>query len=127
VTDRLMGLHFPFRIAGGGVLRSEDFDKIEANLRHLLASRPGERPMLRTYGAGVHHRLQEPNAAPLRALLRREIEQSLRTYMPEVRLTAPVSLSADEERLTVTIEYAVHPRDVVRRLDLQLGRTGAAS
>jgi phage baseplate assembly protein W len=125
VTDRLLGFGFPFRIApGGGVLRAEDFDKLEANLRHLLTSRPGERPMLRTYGGGIHHRLQEPNAAPLRALLRHEIDRSLRTYMPEVRLTAPLTVSADGERLTVTIEYAAHPREVVRRLRLELGSTG---
>ncbi|MEU6232935.1 GPW/gp25 family protein [Kitasatospora sp. NPDC047058] len=125
MTDRLMGWGFPFRIrTGGGVERAEDFAKVEADLRHLLASGTGERAMLRTYGAGIRHRLQEPNAAPMHALLRHDIEQSLRRYMPHVRLTVPVTVSADGAELIVTLEYTVHPRDAVRRLTVALQPAG---
>ncbi|MER7728959.1 GPW/gp25 family protein [Streptomyces sp. NPDC096323] len=125
MTDRLMGLRFPFRIGpGGGVERAEDFAKVDSDLRHLLASRTGERVMLRTYGAGVRNRLQEPNTAPMQALLRHDIEQSLRRYLPHVRLTAPVRVSAADGQLTATIEYTVHPRDEVRRLSVALQLPG---
>jgi phage baseplate assembly protein W len=128
VTAPLMGWAFPFRIEppgddglGGGIARAVDFAKVEANLRHLVLSRTGERVMLRGYGAGVHHRLQEPNTAPLRTLLRHEIEAALRRFMPEVTLAAPPALSAAGDRLTVVLTYAVRPRDVVRRLEVELG------
>ena len=61
MTEPLAGFAFPFRIAGGRVDRAEGSEKVEHNLRHLLSTRLGERLMLRGYGGGVHHHLQEPN------------------------------------------------------------------
>jgi len=120
MTKELTGFAFPFRIKNGGVSRSRGIEKIEQNLRHLLSTRLGERVMLRTYGGGVHHRLQEPNEATLRALIKHEIEQGLRRYMPEVQLTAPIRLASRESELTIVIEYTANPQDVVRRLELHI-------
>ena len=116
----LSGFGFPFRIVEGGVSRANGFEKIEQNIRHLLGTRLGERVMLRTYGGGVHHRIQDPDDATLRALIKHEIEQALRSYMPEVQLTAPIQVIAREAELTVNIDYRADPNDVVRRLELQL-------
>ena len=41
-------------------------------------------------------------------------------FMPEVRLTAPIRITSNEEELTIIIEYVADPRDVVRRLELQI-------
>lgn len=117
----LVGFAFPFRIADGGVKRAEGYAKIEQDLLHLLSTRLGERTMLRTYGGGVHHRLQEPNDNTLRTLVQYEIEQGLRTFLPDVRLTAPIQLTTVEEVLTITITYRANPDDMVRRLVLRLG------
>jgi hypothetical protein len=119
MDERLTGFAFPFRF-DGGVRRARDFEKIEQNVRHLLSTRLGERAMLRTYGGGVHQRVQAPNDATLRALIRHELEQALRLFLPEVQLTSPLSLVSKEEVLTIVIEYRANPRDVVRRLRLQL-------
>ncbi|KAM3090255.1 GPW/gp25 family protein [Phormidesmis sp. 146-35] len=116
----LMGFAFPFRITNGGIERSQGFDKIEDNVRHLLSTRLGERVMLRTYGGGVHHRLQAPNSTTLGALIKHEIEQALRTYMPEVKLTAPIRIRTVESELSIVVEYTAAPQDVIRRLELQI-------
>jgi phage baseplate assembly protein W len=76
--------------------------------------------MLRDFGGGVHQRLQEPNDGTLRALVHHEIEQALRTFLPEVRLVSPLRLRAEEEVMTVTVDYVADPNDVVRRLELQV-------
>lgn len=115
----LAGIAFPFRVAGG-VRRARDFEKVAQDVRHLLGTRLGERVMLRGYGGGVHHRLQSPNDATLRALVRHEVEESLRVYMPGVELVAPIRLFAAEEALTVSIEYRADPGDIVRRLELEV-------
>jgi phage baseplate assembly protein W len=117
MKERLTGFAFPFRIAGG-VKRARDFEKIEQNVRHLLSTRLGERPMLRGYGGGVHHRLQAPNDATLRALIQYEIEQALRLYLPEVQLIAPLTLTASEQELRITLEYRADPDEAVRRLQI---------
>lgn len=116
----LLGFTFPFRIQGGGISRTAGFDKVEENLRHLLSTKLSERVMLRTYGSGVHYHLQAPNDTTLRALIKHEIEQALRIYMPEVQLVTPIRVRGEEDELLITIEYTADPQDVVRRLDLQL-------
>lgn len=120
MTAPLVGFSFPFRVDGGRVARSVDFEKVADNVRHALSTRLGERAMLRTYGGGVHHRVQSPNDGTLRALVKHEIEQALRAHLPAVRLTAPVRLVAREETLRVIVEYAADPRGEVRRLELQV-------
>lgn len=119
MRDRLTGMAFPFRILGG-VLRSTDADKIDEDLRHLLSARLGERVMLRTYGGGVHHRLQDANDSTLRALIKHEIEEGLRAFMPEVELVGPLRVTGREEELTIAINYRADPLEVVRRLEIQV-------
>lgn len=119
MSRTLEGFAFPFQMAGG-VVRTRGFDKIAANVRHLLSTRLGERVMLRDYGGGVHHRLQEPNDETLQTLVRHEIEQALRTYIPEARLAAPIEVTFSGHEMNVRIEYAASPKDVLRRLDLQI-------
>ena len=60
------------------------------------------------------------NDNTLRLLVKREIEQALRVYMPDVSLTAPIRLTSREEELHIIVEYIADPRDVVRRLELQI-------
>jgi phage baseplate assembly protein W len=120
VTAPLVGFGFPFRIVDGAVGRARDLEKIEQNVRHALSTRLGERPLRRTYGGGVHHRLQAPNDATLRALIRHEIEQALRAHLPEVRLVSPLDLESREEELTIVVQYAADPGDAVRRLELRV-------
>lgn len=120
-NDRtLQGFAFPFRIRAGGVGRAAGMEKIEQDVIHLLSTRLGERVMLRNYGGGIYHRLQEPNTNTLHALVKHEIEQALRTFLPDVRLTAPLRLVAEEGQLTVTLEYQANPADVVRRLAFRI-------
>jgi len=115
----LSGSAFPFRILGG-LARSSGGDKIADDVRHLLSVRVGERMMLRAYGGGAHHRLQEANDTTLRALLKHEIEEGLRVFMPEVELVEPLGVSGREEELTVSIVYRADPMAMVRRLEIRI-------
>jgi phage baseplate assembly protein W len=116
----LTGLSFPFRIERGGVAGATGLDKIEEDVIHLLSVRLGERTMLREYGGGVYRRREQPNSPALAALVRHEIEAALRTYMPDLRLTAPLTVVAVESQLTVQIQYTAAPGDVLRRLEVVL-------
>jgi phage baseplate assembly protein W len=133
VSRPLEGFAFPFRIepprrdppgtghrVGGSVVRARGPEKVAADLRHLLSVRLGERLMLRTYGGGVHHRLQGPNDATLRTLIKHEMEQALRAFFPEVRLQGPLVLSSRGSELRIELEYRASADDVVRRLEIEL-------
>jgi phage baseplate assembly protein W len=119
-AETLRGLSFPFRIEGGAVVASSDDRKIAEDVAHLISVRLGERTMLREYGGGVQARREQPNSPAFAALVRYELELALRTFMPDLRLTAPLAVVANEERLTVSIEYVAAPGDVIRRLEVQL-------
>ena len=124
MTDRLTGWGFPFRIVRekpsglGRVGRASQTDKIAQNLRHLLGTRVGERTMLRGYGGGVQAFLQEPNSETTRALFKHDVEQALALFMPEARLTAPLTLRADDDGIKIVIQYVASPQQVVQRLEL---------
>lgn len=120
----LRGMAFPFRIIDGRVAQRSGPAKVADDLRHLLSTRLGERVMRRDYGGGVHHRLQEPNDHTLRTLIRHEIEQALRTHLPQVRLLGPIRLAHTESELRVAFDYridpAADPAAVPQRVDLTL-------
>jgi phage baseplate assembly protein W len=60
--DEPRGVAFPFRIdpATGGVAWAGGTQKIRDDLRVLLGTRLGERPLLRDYGTQVHSLVHEP-------------------------------------------------------------------
>jgi len=119
----LRGIALPFRISGGSVVQSSGSRKVADNLRHLLSTRLGERLLLRGYGGGVQSRLQQPNDHTLRTLIRHEIEQALRTHLPQARLTGPIRLTHNESELTVTFDYAVDAAEPAQRVALTLPRS----
>jgi phage baseplate assembly protein W len=103
----LVGFAFPFAIEGGGVARAQGMDKVAQNVRHLLGTRLGERVMLRDYGGGLHH---QPH----------DIEQALRLYLPEVRITSPLTVQATDSEVMISFDYVAHPDETIRRLALAL-------
>ena len=127
MTRELTGLAFPFRIDRGHVAAASGFDKVQQDIRHLLATRLGERAMLRAYGGGLHHRLQDPNDATLRAFVGHEIDAALRTYAPDARLSGPVAVEGSEGELRVTVDYVADPRETVRRFEIAIPAEGAAT
>src|SRR2546427_5776267 len=80
--ETLAGIAFPFRVLGA-VQVNRDAAKIADDVRHLLSTRLGERVMLRSYGGGAHHRLPEANDSTIRALIKHEIQEGLRAFMPD--------------------------------------------
>lgn len=117
---QLRGPSFPFRITGGRVAQREGAGKVADDLRHLLSVRPGERVLARGYGGGVQHRLQEPDDGTLRTLIAHEVEQAVRTHLPEARLASPVRLRRDGHELVVSFDYVPDAAGLVRRFDLSL-------
>lgn len=112
------GIGFPFRIANGGVRLASGDDKVRQNLRQLLLTRLGERVMRRDYGSSLKRRVQTPNDGNLRTLLKHELEQSIRQFLPMVRLTAPLRFRSSGSELFVVIEYRTELSRIAESLEL---------
>jgi phage baseplate assembly protein W len=63
MDQEIRGMSFPFRIdpVSGRVAMSEGRTKIQQNVRLILGTRIGERPMLRDFGTRLPSLVHEPN------------------------------------------------------------------
>ncbi|MCU0923135.1 MAG: GPW/gp25 family protein [Burkholderiaceae bacterium] len=105
MATELLGFSFPFAIGpGGGVMRATGRDKIRQNLRALLATRFGERVMLREYGTRIHSLVHDPNDDALGLLIHRQLQESLLAWEPRVLITQ-VSFVRNEGELHVRLDY----------------------
>ena len=105
--DDVAGMAFPFRIdpETGGVSWALGTDKLRQNIRVLLGTRHGERPMLREYGTRVHSLVHEPNDDVLADVVRTQLQQALLTWEPRVRVLGADVTHADGE-LRVRLRYS---------------------
>jgi len=82
------GPAFPFAIdpQTGGVATVQGERKLGDNIRLILGTRIGERPMLRQFGSPLRSLVQEPNDGALGRLVTRYAKETLMTMEPRVRV-----------------------------------------
>ncbi|RDZ29299.1 GPW/gp25 family protein [Lysobacter silvisoli] len=102
--DKVMGFAFPFALAEGGVKRADGHDKIRQNIRALLATRFGERVMLREYGTRIHSLVHDPNDEAMAVLVKRQLQECMLAWEPRVLVTN-ISFERREAELYVRLDY----------------------
>ncbi len=100
------GAAFPFRIdpRTGGVAWTTGFDKIREDLRVLLLTRLGERPMLRDFGTQVHSLVHEAADDVTADLLRRQAHEAVVRWERRIVVTR-ARVSSDEGELRLALDY----------------------
>lgn len=112
MIDDVAGMAFPFRIdpATGGVTWATGVDKIRQNVRLVLGTRMGERPMLRQFGSRLHQLVHEPNDAAMGDILQHQAQQALLQWEPRiVALQARIDQSGAELTLRITYTHTSEP------------------
>ncbi|MFN3241094.1 MAG: GPW/gp25 family protein [Planctomycetota bacterium] len=106
MTDPIKGLSLPFRIdpASGGVQSATGDQKIKMNLRSLLGTRHGERPMLRDFGSRIHSLVHELNDPALARSITKHLQESLLGWERRVFVTDTATQSI-EGQLHVVLRY----------------------
>jgi Bacteriophage baseplate protein W len=106
------GLAWPIAVDDSGALpRLDGPAKVRQAIAILLDTEPGERLMLPTFGCGLRRFLMQPNTTATRAQMQREIETTLRTWEPRIRLIrADVLPGPDAAMVLIQIDYE-HLRD----------------
>lgn len=127
---QVSGLAFPFRIdpGTGGIARAAGAEKIRQNIRIVLATRLGERVMLRDYGTRLHSLVHDPNDEALIVLIRRELQQALLAWEPRALVTAlTIGRSAigeagdPEATLVLDLQFTLTGEATTDRLLVTLG------
>jgi hypothetical protein len=107
------GPAYPFEIdpATGGVAWSEDADKISENVRLILSTRRGERPMGRNFGTPIHQLVHEPNDGGLARLITKTAREELMRLEPRIVITdVHVQQSGGEMSLELRYIHSDRPQ-----------------
>lgn len=112
MSDEIRGFAFPFRIdpVSGGVAMLSGREKIKQNVRVILSTRRGERPMLRAYGTQIPSLVHDPNDEVLADLVQTQARESLLQWEPRVLVMGSRAEQFEGElRLKLSYIYTNEP------------------
>ena len=112
MIDDVAGAAYPFRIdpATGAVAWARGRDKILQNLRIILGTRLGERPMRRDFGTQIASLAHDPNDDVLAELAQVQAKQALLQWEPRILVTGTRVERVDSEfRLFVSYVHTEEP------------------
>lgn len=108
----VQGIGFPL-LGESGFRWVNGDEMIEQALRHLLLTEPGERIGRSRYGCGLRRFLFEPNSPNTRTLIRKTIEDAIRTWETRITLVDVAVDAHPSERnvILIDIRYRVNGRE----------------
>lgn len=121
------GFGFPVRLGNDGrVAWSAGPANVRESIRVILTTRPGERIMLRPFGAGLQSFLFEPNNAATHRLIEERVGSALRLWEPRIRVQSISVRRSEEQRegAVVTIVYKLIATGAVETESLALELRG---
>jgi phage baseplate assembly protein W len=105
---KFVGVKIPFEKSNGneGYFESTQttIDAVKENIRNLLYTKKGERLFQPVLGIGLENYLFEIVTPELEMLMKDDIEQAFKTWLPFVTITKLLITSAGNEQLTTSLE-----------------------
>ncbi len=114
-----VGWRFPLQVTPGGRIAQARYEqRIEESITLILATAPGERPMLPTFGCGINGLLFAPDDSRTIALTVHLVRQSLTTFEPRIDvLDVQAENTADAPNLLlIRINYRVRATNAIGNL-----------
>jgi phage baseplate assembly protein W len=104
-ADSARGAQIPFAIdAGGSVMWSTGTEKVRQNVRMILSTRLGERPMRRDFGTRIPSLAHEPNDDVLSSLIETQAREALMQWEPRLTVTRS-RVQHGDGLLTMWLDY----------------------
>jgi len=121
MIEDVRGVAFPFRIdpTTGGVALASGADKISQNVRLILGTRQGERPMLRDFGTQIASLVHDPNDNILADILQNQTRQSLLQWEPRILVTT-IQVQQTEGEAQLTLDYIYTTEPIADRMTIPL-------
>lgn len=122
MLEDIQGIAFPFRIdpVSGGVTIARGRDKLRQNVRLILGTRLGERPMQRDFGTRIPSLVHDPNDEVLADLLQNEARQALLQWEPRVLITE-MFLEQNAGEVRMRLNYIYTGEQIADQMVLPLG------
>lgn len=114
--DRMM-----LKLPDGNIKKTNSMDTIHQSIKNILATVPGERVMLPTFGSRLRYLLFEPLDEDTAVLINNEIRNSIGLWEDRVRVTN-VSIEPDYDRniYNVVLSYVLLVSNVEYILETNL-------
>lgn len=111
MSKKPLGITLPISLGANGYFSNttDPNEQIRSNMTNLLLTRKGERPFQPDFGCDVYKSVFESNTDQSLAGAVAEIETSVATWMPFVRIddVSVVTRSEDGHEITIQIKYTV--------------------
>ncbi len=117
------GVSFPLRVdAEGRIAWSAGPDNIRESIRVILMTEPGERVMLRQFGAGLKRFLFQPNVVATHRQIEDAISNAIGRWEQRVEVTdVSVVASPDDDQAAIAdIRYTLIPNNVEDQLRIRV-------
>lgn len=114
-----VGWRFPLQVTSSGrIAQARAEQRIEESLLLILATAPGERPMLPDFGCGIHDLTFEPNNSRTIALVVLLARQALVKYEPRVDVLDVAAESSAEapNLLLIRVNYRIRSTNAIGNL-----------
>jgi hypothetical protein len=114
-----VGWKFPLQVTPDGrIAQARHESRIEESILLILATAPGERPMLPEFGCGIHDALFAPNDPRTTALVAHLVRQALTRYEARIDLLDVQAESSAEapNLLLIRINYRIRATNAVGNL-----------
>jgi phage baseplate assembly protein W len=116
-----MDIGFAYAIAADG---RTAVDTTEAHVRgmieQLLLTNPGERVNRPDFGGGLYQLVFAPNSPELAATLQLTLQAAVQRYLSDVVAVQGLSVTADNERLLVQLNYMLRQTGTVSAAQVEL-------
>ena len=114
-----VGWRFPLQVTPGGRIAQARYEqRIDEAIMLILATAPGERPMLPTFGCSIHELLFAPDDSRTIALTVHLVRQALTSFEPRIDvLDVGAENTADAPNLLlIRINYRVRATNAIGNL-----------
>ena len=122
-----MNLAYPYHFDGRGqTAESTDQAHVRDLIEQVLFTAPGERVMRPNFGSGVAQLVFAPNSTALASATQMLVQGALQQFLANLIAVRAVSVEADDNVLSVTVQYSVRGSDQLQVQTFR-GPAGGAS
>src|SRR5262249_12874447 len=115
VKEEAVNVYFPYQFDGRGRTREASLEEyIRQLVEQVLFTSPGERVNLPDFGSGLLQLPFAPNSPEMAAATQFAVQAALQKWLSSYVKVQSVVASAQNEKLTVTVSYAMLNSDVTQ-------------
>lgn len=112
MANKSININYPFKDSPKGFfldLNITDTKAIKADLMHLILTNKGERLYLPDFGTNLRKHLFQPDDSVTGGQIKEEINEAVKKYIPNLRITNVVLTDAPESEygVVVKVEYII--------------------